>query len=624
MFQKFIQRTERTYPYGKIATFTVKPTDEKGNFSRKGLDDYTYLHNPELIELVPRGYSVLTWNDGTTEELKGLPKFDGTTNLDEDENTSLIPSDFFDTWKNVQTSFQEKANGKMAIFKIIVKDGIEYIFGGSKNVHIVHELSKPVPDKPDLHYRILRLIQNDLQSCPRNVTIVGEYEDGCHIVYRESPRMVYFSCLNPQPKELLPTVNRFPTVEELDTLRRIENSEGCVIVYKNLETGEVKRKKHKTIWYIMIRVIREALSHSTKENDPNVLLTKVMNRFDQRSKDFLRLKDEELNIWKDRAYRFIQFMFNSTYQFADLRFDSSIGMARVWHSFVNGQDDKKENHLYWLTKDKYPVKTVLGITDLTDETDVIQYVENLIKHEIPVSLALRGSSGSGKSTLAKLLADKYNGEIFCTDDYFVRDGNYQFNPKMLGINHSKNLEAWKNCKKLLAIVDNTNLTTSEYNKYTGNRVLVVLNLKKVSPSVLATRTMHNVPFDSIVKMDAKFKPVYPSYYGVFFPRSIHNHTQVTPLHLTYRYVGRKEDDLELRSKIGREVSFSITGLKMCPAGQALVGTILDKDIPYKNTSDPHITLSTNAGHQPNEVGAMPADKILPEEKVITGVFGFYS
>ena len=46
----------------------------------------------------------------------------------------------------------------------------------------------------------------------------------------------------------------------------------------------------------------------------------------------------------------------------------------------------------------------------------------------------RGCSGSGKSTLAKQLMGK-TGKIFSTDDYFMRDGEYKHDPKMLGKAH---------------------------------------------------------------------------------------------------------------------------------------------------------------------------------------------
>jgi NEDD4-binding protein 2 len=56
-----------------------------------------------------------------------------------------------------------------------------------------------------------------------------------------------------------------------------------------------------------------------------------------------------------------------------------------------------------------------------------------IKKEL---IILRGVSGSGKSTLAKQLVG--NGIILSTDDYFMNNGMYDFDPTKLGVNHKKN------------------------------------------------------------------------------------------------------------------------------------------------------------------------------------------
>lgn len=51
-------------------------------------------------------------------------------------------------------------------------------------------------------------------------------------------------------------------------------------------------------------------------------------------------------------------------------------------------------------------------------------------------ILLRGPSGTGKSTLAKQLVG--NGVILSTDDYFMNNGMYDFDPTKLGVNHKKN------------------------------------------------------------------------------------------------------------------------------------------------------------------------------------------
>jgi len=47
-------------------------------------------------------------------------------------------------------------------------------------------------------------------------------------------------------------------------------------------------------------------------------------------------------------------------------------------------------------------------------------------------ILLRGLPGSGKSTLAKTLG----GPVFEADNYFMVDGEYKFNPSLLGVAHN--------------------------------------------------------------------------------------------------------------------------------------------------------------------------------------------
>lgn len=82
---------------------------------------------------------------------------------------------------------------------------------------------------------------------------------------------------------------------------------------------------------------------------------------------------------------------------------------------------------------------------------------------------MRGVSGSGKSTLAKQIAkDIPNSVIFSTDDFFTVDGKYQFDPKLIGINHKKNQE--RTVKAMMngvpcIIIDNTNTQYWEMRPY---------------------------------------------------------------------------------------------------------------------------------------------------------------
>lgn len=81
-------------------------------------------------------------------------------------------------------------------------------------------------------------------------------------------------------------------------------------------------------------------------------------------------------------------------------------------------------------------------------------------------IVMRGISGSGKSTLAKKIGE--NGVVLSTDDYFMKNGKYQFEPTKLGHYHKLNQdEAEKNMKKEISpiVIDNTNSKIWEMKPY---------------------------------------------------------------------------------------------------------------------------------------------------------------
>tara|TARA_B100000579_G_scaffold437987_1_gene470547 strand:+ start:807 stop:1283 length:477 start_codon:yes stop_codon:yes gene_type:complete len=85
----------------------------------------------------------------------------------------------------------------------------------------------------------------------------------------------------------------------------------------------------------------------------------------------------------------------------------------------------------------------------------------------------RGLSGSGKSTIAQTIAGSasYNNcsvAIHETDQYFMVDGEYKFDPSLIRVNHSKNFEAF--CNSIddgvhIVINSNTNTRHWEYMNY---------------------------------------------------------------------------------------------------------------------------------------------------------------
>lgn len=80
---------------------------------------------------------------------------------------------------------------------------------------------------------------------------------------------------------------------------------------------------------------------------------------------------------------------------------------------------------------------------------------------------MRGLPGSGKSTKAKKIAGNI-GIIYSTDDFFMVNNEYIYDPKMIGEYHDRNLkrtiDSMKEGKHLI-IIDNTNIRLWEMKKY---------------------------------------------------------------------------------------------------------------------------------------------------------------
>jgi predicted kinase len=85
-----------------------------------------------------------------------------------------------------------------------------------------------------------------------------------------------------------------------------------------------------------------------------------------------------------------------------------------------------------------------------------------------ILIMMRGVSGSGKSTMARKIAEERGGVIFSTDDFFDREGRYEFDPKMLPSYHAKNqarAEASMAGGVSPIIIDNTNTQAWEMKPY---------------------------------------------------------------------------------------------------------------------------------------------------------------
>jgi len=135
------------------------------------------------------------------------------------------------------------------------------------------------------------------------------------------------------------------------------------------------------------------------------------------------------------------------------------------------------------------------------------------KHECRLVILPIGLPGSGKSTFVKTLSNMigYQTAIHSTDNFFIEDGEYKFNPTSLGRYHKQNLENFK--KSLdgqvpVVIVDNTNLKARDRNKYVrlaesagyNVQMVVIGEFSDEAVKLYAKRNKHKVPLEKIEQM----------------------------------------------------------------------------------------------------------------------------
>lgn len=136
-------------------------------------------------------------------------------------------------------------------------------------------------------------------------------------------------------------------------------------------------------------------------------------------------------------------------------------------------------------------------------------------------IIMRGVSGSGKSTLAQELGK--DGVIFSTDDYFMIDGEYKFNPKELGSAHRWNLRRTEKAmqySKPLIVIDNTNTQAWEMSKYVEIAQQYGYNIEIAEPNwhpdlrneegkwnfdFLKGRNKHGVPEEALKRMIDRYE-----------------------------------------------------------------------------------------------------------------------
>jgi predicted kinase len=137
----------------------------------------------------------------------------------------------------------------------------------------------------------------------------------------------------------------------------------------------------------------------------------------------------------------------------------------------------------------------------------------------PVLTLVRGLPGSGKSTYADVIATGFNAKgvaasVVSADDFFMRDGVYAFDPKLLGQAHAWCQQTTENLlrQRHMAVVANTFTQAWEIVPYAqmasqyGVRLVIVDCFDGgLSNRELAQRNEHGVPEAAIAAMRARWE-----------------------------------------------------------------------------------------------------------------------
>lgn len=131
------------------------------------------------------------------------------------------------------------------------------------------------------------------------------------------------------------------------------------------------------------------------------------------------------------------------------------------------------------------------------------------KEKMRECFIIRGVSGCGKSTLAESLLIGVDGVKCEADDYFMKDGVYEFNSKALFDAHrvcKSKFEKALEAEKERIVVSNTNTKVSEFKEYkklaeeAGYTVYVI-----VVENRHGGVNKHNVPEDKLMSMENAIK-----------------------------------------------------------------------------------------------------------------------
>eukprot|EP00055_Hartaetosiga_balthica_P017839 m.123942 g.123942 ORF g.123942 m.123942 type:complete len:524 (+) comp9417_c2_seq15:321-1892(+) len=337
----------------------------------RGPDDRIYAANGDIRRRVARGNTVLEYltENGRVRIplIQGMLKFTGGMGDDddvEDPSSSQDWKKFF--LKKVDDAKQivamDKANGEAAHLACHTINGKRYIVCGSKNVHILVTSERDLRFYQDKRYMVV------VEVAKKVFHLMNELEDGGEAMFAflsGTGLTANFEILQPmyQHVELLPTfplmlfftftkpefsgersslcdvhpvlgieimrqvgsktvdysIEDFSNFDEyVDFVRQSHGKEGKVLYVLDDTENVIGMLKKKTIWYVVVRAIREKIKHSLKILEKEGGMSTIgsvcdscIARTTKRLKEiqrWLQFGDADLELWTNVATKFISWI----------------------------------------------------------------------------------------------------------------------------------------------------------------------------------------------------------------------------------------------------------------------------------------------------------------------------
>lgn len=168
-------------------------------------------------------------------------------------------------------------------------------------------------------------------------------------------------------------------------------------------------------------------------------------------------------------------------------------------------------------RNNFPLIESLIFNAFDDKFNQISATKKVIFEENQTLYIMRGPQGSGKSTAAKVIQQNVKNTIICSaDDYFMVDGEYKFDGKLLPAAHSycKNKAIIYLALGYNVVIDNTNILKKHYQEYVDFANMINVIVEVVEPiswspelrigdkwnyEFLKNKSVHNIPDEALKK-----------------------------------------------------------------------------------------------------------------------------